>query len=389
VRTRGCDQVNEAALSDRELNRATLARQHLLARADLPPEAAIERVGALQAQYPPAPPVALWSRLNGFSMADYALALEERRLVTGLLMRGTLHVLSASLYWSAYGVVSSRPAAGGDDGPIELAGVAGLREGLANVCREGQITRAGVTAWIREWMAAHDRDPDDPAHAGLGRMAWRLVRGSEPLLNVQSAGAWGRTAPDAFVDARAVLPPPGEGAPPLTTLVRHHLSAFGPAGLEDVASWIGGVRAPALRLAIEALTPELVRFQDPAGRPLYDLAEAPRPGAEVPAAPRFLSWYDSLLLAYAPRFRTRVLPEPYRNAVVRTSNLQVLASFLVDGMVAGTWDADLKPRAALITLRPFKRLAVADRRSLETEGEALARFLRLEATSHGVRFGDA
>jgi hypothetical protein len=382
------DELSEARLSDRELNRATLARQHLLARADLPPEMAVERVGALQAQYPPGPPVALWSRLNAFSMADYGLALEERRLVTGLLMRGTLHVLSASLYWSAYGVVSRQQAGAGDSGPIELAGVPGLREGLAGVCREGQMSRTDVTAWVREWMATHDRDPDDPANAGLGRLAWRVVRGSEPLLNVQSAGAWGQRAPDAYVDARAVLPAPGTEGLPLATLVRHHLRAFGPATAEDVASWIGGVRASELRRAIQALAPEMERFRDQAGRLLFDLRDAPRPGADAPAAPRFLPWFDSMLLAYAPRLRTRVLPEQYRNAVIKTSNLQVLATFLVDGMVAGTWDADLKPRAALITLRPFKRLAAADRRSLEREGEALAHFLRPNAASHGVRLSD-
>ena len=43
------------------LNRAVLARQGLLERLDLPPAEAVEAVGALQAQYWPAPPAALWS----------------------------------------------------------------------------------------------------------------------------------------------------------------------------------------------------------------------------------------------------------------------------------------------------------------------------------------
>ena len=50
-----------------ELNRALLARQGLLERLDAPLVEAVEAVGALQAQYWPAPPVALWSRVRGFA----------------------------------------------------------------------------------------------------------------------------------------------------------------------------------------------------------------------------------------------------------------------------------------------------------------------------------
>src|SRR5439155_15129427 len=97
----------EPLMSQRALNRATLARQHLLGRGELSPEAAVEAVGALQAQYAPAPPVALWSRVCAFRMEEYVSALRERRLVTGLLMRGTLHVVSAAEYWPIAAAVAS------------------------------------------------------------------------------------------------------------------------------------------------------------------------------------------------------------------------------------------------------------------------------------------
>ena len=86
------------ALSLRELNRALLARQLLLKRATLSPEAAITKLAGLQAQWAPAPYVGLWSRLSKFAIADLERALADRTVVKATLMRGTLHLVSATDY---------------------------------------------------------------------------------------------------------------------------------------------------------------------------------------------------------------------------------------------------------------------------------------------------
>ena len=54
-------------LSERELNRALLARQMLLERAKTPLPRALERMGGLQAQYAPSMYIGLWTRLEGFA----------------------------------------------------------------------------------------------------------------------------------------------------------------------------------------------------------------------------------------------------------------------------------------------------------------------------------
>src|SRR5689334_11445492 len=82
----------------RALGRATLARQMLLAREAVAPAAAIERLGALQAQLARPPFVALWSRVDGFDRARLCAAIAKRAIVRSTLMRGTLHLTSARDY---------------------------------------------------------------------------------------------------------------------------------------------------------------------------------------------------------------------------------------------------------------------------------------------------
>ena len=63
----------QRTLSERELNRAVLARQLLLDRSNASIPKALERVGGIQAQYAPSMYIGLWSRLEGFER----VALDE------------------------------------------------------------------------------------------------------------------------------------------------------------------------------------------------------------------------------------------------------------------------------------------------------------------------
>ena len=64
----------------------------------MPVARAIERLGALQAQWSPAPYVALWTRLEGFRIAQLERALAQKRVVKATLMRSTLHLVSSTDY---------------------------------------------------------------------------------------------------------------------------------------------------------------------------------------------------------------------------------------------------------------------------------------------------
>lgn len=90
-------------LGTRALNRATLARQLLLDRAELPVHDAVAHLGGLQAQEPQEPFTGLWSRLRDFDPATLSDLLAGRRVVRTHLMRRTVHLLTAEdvLAWRA------------------------------------------------------------------------------------------------------------------------------------------------------------------------------------------------------------------------------------------------------------------------------------------------
>jgi hypothetical protein len=366
------------------LNRALLARQGLLERLTVPLVEAIEDVGALQAQHWPALPVALWSRVEGFAAAELYAALERGELVSGTLLRATLHLVSAREH-PAYAAVVA--AAGSDDwrrtAAEPSAQAAALRAEVLRFACEIPRTGAEIATFIEEWVAAH---PDTIDAAELERQRthkWRAFLRWSALVRAPADGRWGTKAPAALRAAPRFAASPIGDEEALDAVIHRHLRAFGPAGAEDVASWIGW-RVPPVRAALERLAPRLARFEDEHRRPLYDLPEAPRPDAESAAPARLLAAFDSVLLAYASGRRARILPDAYREAVYERANLRIRPTFLVGGLVAGTWSIVVRRREAALTLQTLQRLPSRERAALVHEAERLVRFLHPDAVAHGV-----
>ena len=361
----------------RALNRATLERQMLLSRRNLPAIEAIEHLVGMQAQAPNLPYIGLWTRLEGFHPDELARLITDRRAVRIALMRNTVHLVSARdclalrpLVQPVFdrGLYANRAHRAGIEGvDIEALVVAGrpLLEERPRTARElGTLLQ-------KRWP---DRDP-----ASLARAIRHLV----PLVQVPPRGIWGKSGQAAHTTAESWLGLPLYPDPSLDEMVVRYLGAFGPATVKDVQTWSGLTR---LGEVVDRLRPRLRTFRDEHGKELFDLPEAPRPDLDTPSPPRFLPEFDNLILSHADR--TRVIASDYRK-VIASKNGMVPATVLVDGFVRGTWKTKQARRGkATLVIEPFEPLAKKDRDALFEEGERLIRFTREDAEAFEVRFAE-
>lgn len=364
---------NLPTLTLRELNRATLARQMLLEREAIGPVEAVERLAGMQAQYSPSPYIGLWTRVEGFKIDDLANALQDRRIVKASLMRWTLHIASARDYpYISTAISESRLAVWGNF--IKRSGVdtLALHAKLLDYASKPR-TLEEIRAFLREHSSHEDQ-----------REIWHMASARGWLVHVPPSGLWCYFGKNSYIAAQEWLGPIEKPSleEAMVHIVRRYLAAFGPATRNDVVGWAGLRRVSLVDAAIKELGDEVVTFQNENGKTLYDLASSPRPGADVPSPPRYLPKWDNLLLAYNERQRT--LPDPYRKIVIG-KNGDVLPTFLVDGVVAGTWSIGVERKTAVLSLEAFEPLDPSTRALLEEEGMRLACFIEPDAGSHTIK----
>jgi len=332
--------------TERELNRALLARQLLLERARLPLPRALERIGGIQAQYAPSMYVGLWSRLDGFERDALTRALHRRSVVQATLMRATIHLVSRRDYW-----------------PLAVA-IRERRSARARVYKTSERDFERAAARIRAFLVDGPKRDRELAEA-LGPDTWRPGVGLwAELVRVPPSGTWERRRADLYAHAQDWVGPENVATDDaIDLLVRRYLTGFGPATPAEIAGW-AGLNVTTIRPALERL--DLRRF----GGGLVDLPRAPLPDADTPAPVRFLPVWDATLLVHARR--TGILPERYRPAIFNTKTPHSFNTFLVDGVVAGTW----RYEGERVRIDPLGRIPREVRAELDEESERLAEFIR-------------
>jgi hypothetical protein len=360
-----------ASVQIKELNRATLARQMLLARETMAPARALERLVGMQAQLARPPFLGLWSRLAGFRREQLIRSVERREVVRATMMRATIHLLTARDYRSL------RPALQPMLGRI-----------MQSMLRDRAAARElpAMTSAARRFFGEEPRTFDELRvflaerfpRVGDVRAAGYAIRLHLPLVQVPDGGRWAWPGAADFALAEEWLGERLPRDPGPRTLVLRYLAAFGPATPGDAQTWSG---LQGLGEVFDDLRPKLRIFRDERGRELFDLPRAPRPPADTPAPLRFLPEYDNLLLSHADR--SRVMSNERQRRIVTANGL--LPTFLVDGFLAGIWKVSRKKDVAALVVEPFIALAKDVRRALVEEGEQLLRFVEEGAHSFEVR----
>ena len=348
-------------LSDDQLNRATLARQLLLDRADMSVTGAVQHLVGLQAQEPFDPYLGLWSRLAGFGPADLAARLEDRDLVRIVVMRGTIHLVTIEdafrLRPVMQPVLDAEIARHPEFGP-HMVGVdtepvmAFAEQFLGDHPSSGTRLRAALA----------ERFPG--LHAPAMAYACRCYL---PLVQVPPRGIWGAKGQVVLTPLTAWT---ARRAAPATLdeVALRYLRAFGPATVRDMASWS---RLTGLAEVFECVRPRLRTFRGERAQELFDLPDAPRPPADTESPVRFLPEYDNALLSHADRSRFAVDGGQWLGGVVGP----VKGTVLVGGRVRAIWRSDLDRSTGRATVVvEHDRLDRSDLDAVTAEADRAVRF---------------
>jgi hypothetical protein len=365
-----------ATLTNRQLNRSLLARQHLLERSAMDPAAMIAHLVGMQSQVPSDPFTGLWSRIPGFLPSQLDQLMLDRETVRILTMRGTIHLLTredAQMLWPLMQADLIRLTTRNRQWAPHFEGVdVGEVQELGNRL----LTETPMSMReLRDHLAARwpDRDPEALS---------RLVHFGLPLAQVTPRGLWKRSMSPTVTPLDAWLGEPTPATAVPDAVILRYLRSFGPASTADFRTWS---RLTRMKEAFARVRPGLVSYRDERGRELLDLPDAPFSDAETPAPVRFLPRFENALLSHDDR--SRIVPLAAR-AFLASKNGLPPATFLVDGYVAGTWKASRNGERAAIDITPFEGLTPATREEVEGEGLCLLRFLEDGAETFDVIVGD-
>lgn len=358
-------------LSNRQLNRATLARQMLLQRSDVSIAEAVRFLGGLQAQQSNDPYIALWSRLKDFTHEALTQLVVDRVLARATTMRGTLHLHTADDLIGFRALVQGFLAAGWKSNFLKRFGdndQAKVHKAGVKLLDKGPMTYGALGKALQEKF---------PSGEPLAKAM--LLQMRETLVQVPPTRIWGNGSAPLLVRVEKWLPPPYERPLSRIDLVRRYLRALGPASVNDMQIWC---RLTKLSVEFAALGDELVQFESADdGKVLYDFADAPRPDADTPAPVRFLPLYENSYLGYGNR--RRMLEES------DMKRINVFADFkpavLIDGVIAAGWVVERKKSAATLTVEPYHKLTKKQVPEVEAEGADFVRFMEEDAETFDVR----
>jgi Winged helix DNA-binding domain len=336
-------------LTARARNRTLLLRQHLLERTTMPALEMVDHLIGLQAQESLPPYLSLAARIEEFRAAELSDALEERRAVRFLTMRGTIHVLTPDDALTLRPWVQPALDRQSASNQMSRPAKAVAADDLVAECRRLLADGPLPVKTLGERLA--EAFPGVPA----GALAHK-ARERAPMVQVPPRGLWQRSGGVRYQTVENHL---GRDMADLDVkaLVRRYLRAFGPATAADMTVWS---RVTHLGPVFASMRDELEVVECADGHRRYDVPDAPYADEETPAPVRLLGGYDNVWLSHADR--SHIVPYDVRGQWAGR-NGGVGNTVFVDGLMSGLWWW----RGGTVELSLFRRLTGAQRADLDSE----------------------
>jgi len=387
--------TNALSIADVRLLRLRAQRLGPDTGADTVPEVVRSTCG-IQAQDRGAGTLSIRPRNRDLTAADVERALtEERSIVRTWCMRGTLHfVASEDLSWllslfgphyTARGPERRALAEGGIDDEAADRAMAVIHDALA---ADGPLTREEIAAHLRD--GGVDVDPE-------GQAPYYLVRRAAlcgVLCEVTPKdGTIAYDLLDEWLPSSAAFDRTPDRDDALATLARRYLRAFGPATVEDFATWcrlykrdvrkawhlIGDERVAVRTDGDDTDDERMAMLADRVSE--IEVVTADESGADRDhdddhdRVVRLLPYYDTSLLGYETD--SRGVPAEYTKRVWPGSAL-IRPTVTIDGRTVGIWTLDRSRKIATVEIEPFDTLDETTELGIDAEIRDIGRFLDCE-----------
>jgi hypothetical protein len=349
-------------------------------------EKVVSDVCGLHAQAAQTPCISLWNRVEDFErdVLDEAL-YKTKKLVKIWCMRGTLHVIASSdlpiynkaikrMWLEHHGYLSELP---------NWLSVKEIRnvifpkilEALADKPLKRKELKAKVCTLLRNESKPYER----LFSAWGGILKETCYEGL--TVHAQPCGAescfarldkWLPNLNLGILDERQAK----------EELFLKYLSDYGPATVQDFASW-SGLMASDTRKSLENIASELeeVKIEDVKGQfwmQKKDHKILMEMNLDKKTPVHLLPKFDSFVLGH--KDRVRIIEREFMKQVYRPPAGDVAATILVDGRIVGTWRHKKTKNNITVSISPFQKLEKEDLKEIKNVAEDFGRFLGVTQT---------
>lgn len=370
-------------VSLKRVSRFYSLKHHLLHKAkknDI--EKVVNDICGLHAQALLTPYMSLWNRVEGFerSMLDEAL-YKAKTLVKVWCMRGTLHIIPSNdlavynkalrkMWFEHHGRFMKAP-----DWPLIEERKNVVYPKILEALSDKPLKRKELMAKVRSLLRDESKPYERLFSAWGGILKETCYEGL--TVHAQPSGAeacFART--DKWLPNLKLDIVDEEQAK--EKLLLKYLGSYGPASVQDFASW-SGLLASDARKTLEnvALKFEEVKIEDVKGQfwmQKKDFRTLTEIDLDEKTPAHLLPKFDSFVLGHKDRIR--IIQREFMKQVFRKAG-DIAASILVNDNIVGTWRYKKTKGSVTVSISPFQKLEKEDLNEIKSVAEDFSRFIEV------------